>query len=163
MCVAWVSKHDLRDITTNWAIRTHQTSQEHHHIILWLWLRIQTLIYPVALCLWINHSWYTAITHNILDVWHRFYIKNTVYCGVLSAVWCAFCFRTRYWSPLDEMLREAAVLRKVKVRLLISLWAQTHPLTFNFMTSMQALCTGLPGCSVEVVRKESDGLIPWYT
>nr|XP_055069279.1 inactive phospholipase D5 isoform X1 [Misgurnus anguillicaudatus] len=56
----------------------------------------------------------------------------------------------RYWSPVDEMLREAAVLREVKVRLLINMWTRTHPLTYNFMTSMQALCTGLPGCSVEV-------------
>lgn len=72
-------------------------------------------------------------------------------------------FWFRYWSPIDEMLREAAVLREVKVRLLIGLWKRTHPLTFNFMTSMQALCTGLPVCSIEVVRKQSTLLICWYT
>uniref|UniRef100_A0A673JZH5 PLD-like domain-containing protein n=1 Tax=Sinocyclocheilus rhinocerous TaxID=307959 RepID=A0A673JZH5_9TELE len=57
---------------------------------------------------------------------------------------CKMFFWFRYWSPIDEMLREAAVLREVKVRLLISLWTRTHPLTINFMTSMHALCTGLP-------------------
>ncbi len=70
-----------------------------------------------------------------------------------------YIFWFRYWSPIDEMLREAAVLREVKVRLLIGLWTRTHPLTFNFMTSMQALCTGLPFCSIEVVRKEPIWLI----
>uniref|UniRef100_A0A3Q2Y610 PLD phosphodiesterase domain-containing protein n=1 Tax=Hippocampus comes TaxID=109280 RepID=A0A3Q2Y610_HIPCM len=47
---------------------------------------------------------------------------------------------SRYWSPLDEMIREAVVLRGIKVRLLISFWKNTHPLTFNFVTSLKSLC-----------------------
>ncbi len=66
------------------------------------------------------------------DLWLHCYINTHVAC---------YNFWFRYWSPIDEMLREAAVLREVKVRLLIGLWTRTHPLTFNFMTSMQALCT----------------------
>ncbi|XP_057699975.1 inactive phospholipase D5 isoform X1 [Corythoichthys intestinalis] len=57
---------------------------------------------------------------------------------------------TRYWSPLDEMIREAVVLRGIKVRLLISFWKNTHPLTFNFVTSLKSLCVQLYNCSLEV-------------
>lgn len=61
------------------------------------------------------------------------------------------CCVNRYWSPIDEMIREAAVLRGVRVRLLISFWRRTHPLTFNFVTSLRSLCTQLINCSIEVV------------
>ncbi|XP_019744610.1 inactive phospholipase D5 [Hippocampus comes] len=57
---------------------------------------------------------------------------------------------TRYWSPLDEMIREAVVLRGIKVRLLISFWKNTHPLTFNFVTSLKSLCMQPYNCSLEV-------------
>ncbi|XP_053183095.1 inactive phospholipase D5 [Scomber japonicus] len=57
---------------------------------------------------------------------------------------------TRYWSPIDEAIREAVVLRGVKVRLLISFWKKTHPLTFNFVTSLKSLCMHLHNCSLEV-------------
>ncbi|XP_077575235.1 inactive phospholipase D5 [Stigmatopora nigra] len=57
---------------------------------------------------------------------------------------------TRYWSPLDEMIREAVVLRGIKVRLLISFWKSTHPLTFNFVNSLMSLCIQLYNCSMEV-------------
>ncbi|XP_077936478.1 uncharacterized protein LOC144383300 isoform X3 [Gasterosteus aculeatus] len=66
---------------------------------------------------------------------------------------------TRYWSPLDEMITEAVVLRGVRVRLLISFWKKTHPLTFNFVTSLKSLCMQLHNCSLEVrffSRKEKD-------
>ncbi|XP_053275133.1 inactive phospholipase D5 [Pleuronectes platessa] len=57
---------------------------------------------------------------------------------------------TRYWSPIDEVIREAVVLRGVRVRLLISFWKKTHPLTFNFVTSLKSLCMHLHNCSLEV-------------
>ncbi|XP_056228170.1 inactive phospholipase D5 isoform X2 [Seriola aureovittata] len=56
---------------------------------------------------------------------------------------------TRYWSPIDEVIREAVVLRGVRVRLLISFWKKTHPLTFNFATSLKSLCMQLHNCSLE--------------
>ncbi|KAM4597502.1 inactive phospholipase D5-like, partial [Polymixia lowei] len=56
----------------------------------------------------------------------------------------------RYWSPIDEVIREAVVLRGVRVRLLISFWKHTHPLTFNFVTSLKSLCLQLHNCSLEV-------------
>ncbi|XP_072239868.1 inactive phospholipase D5 [Leuresthes tenuis] len=57
---------------------------------------------------------------------------------------------TRYWSSIDEVIREAVVLRGVRVRLLISFWKKTHPLTFNFVTSLKSLCMQLHNCSLEV-------------
>uniref|UniRef100_A0A3B5PZ84 Phospholipase D family member 5 n=1 Tax=Xiphophorus maculatus TaxID=8083 RepID=A0A3B5PZ84_XIPMA len=51
-----------------------------------------------------------------------------------------------------SLIREAVVLRGVKVRLLISFWKKTHPLTFNFVTSLKTLCMQLHNCSLEVSR-----------
>ncbi|XP_029449851.1 inactive phospholipase D5 isoform X2 [Rhinatrema bivittatum] len=56
---------------------------------------------------------------------------------------------TRYWPDIDGKIREALVLRKIKVRLLISCWKGTHPLTFNFVSSLKAICIELPSCSLE--------------
>uniref|UniRef100_A0A8C5HFR8 Inactive phospholipase D5-like n=1 Tax=Gouania willdenowi TaxID=441366 RepID=A0A8C5HFR8_GOUWI len=73
---------------------------------------------------------------------------------------------TRYWSPIDDVIREAMVLRGVRVRLLISFWKKTHPLTFNFVTSLQSLCVQLHNCSLEVVsernrkEKKNDNQLP---
>lgn len=64
---------------------------------------------------------------------------------------CPTCTH-RYWSPIDEAVREAAVLRGVQVRLLISFWEETHPLTINFVSSLQTLCMQLLNCSIEAVR-----------
>ncbi|KAF5902186.1 inactive phospholipase D5 isoform X1, partial [Clarias magur] len=55
----------------------------------------------------------------------------------------------KYWSRLDGMLREALMLKRIKVRLLVSCREQTHPLTFNFLWSLQSLCVQTPNCSVE--------------
>ncbi|XP_056122994.1 inactive phospholipase D5 isoform X1 [Rhinichthys klamathensis goyatoka] len=90
-----------------------------------------------------------AIRHVIREAKRFIYISVTDYLPLVNRTFRGSAI-IRYWSPIDEMLREAAVLREVKVRLLIGLWTRTHPLTFNFMSSMQALCTGLPVCSIEV-------------
>ncbi|KAL0964524.1 hypothetical protein UPYG_G00325140 [Umbra pygmaea] len=55
----------------------------------------------------------------------------------------------RYWSRIDGMLREALILRNIRVRLLVSCWEQTDPLTFNFVWSLKALCMDLTNCSME--------------
>ena len=62
---------------------------------------------------------------------------------------CDF-YRT-YWPDLDGKIREALVLRSVKVRLLISFWKETDPLTFNFISSLKAICTEIANCSLKVV------------
>lgn len=53
------------------------------------------------------------------------------------------------------MIREAVVLRGVRVRMLISFWKETHPLTFNFVTSLKSLCMELTNCSLEVVSNQT--------
>ncbi|NXD12966.1 PLD5 phospholipase, partial [Nothocercus nigrocapillus] len=57
----------------------------------------------------------------------------------------------RYWPYLDGKIREALVLRSIKVRLLISFSRYTDPLTFNFVSSLKAICTEVPSCSLKVV------------
>lgn len=60
-------------------------------------------------------------------------------------------FLHRYWPYLDGKIREALVLRSIKVRLLISFSRDTDPLTFNFVSSLKAICTEVPSCSLKVV------------
>uniref|UniRef100_A0AAV2JNK3 PLD phosphodiesterase domain-containing protein n=1 Tax=Knipowitschia caucasica TaxID=637954 RepID=A0AAV2JNK3_KNICA len=55
----------------------------------------------------------------------------------------------RYWSRIDGFIREALLLRKVHVRLLISCWENTNPLTFNFLWSLKSLCMEQVNCSLE--------------
>ncbi|XP_061645492.1 inactive phospholipase D5-like isoform X1 [Phyllopteryx taeniolatus] len=55
----------------------------------------------------------------------------------------------RYWSRIDGFIREALILRRVRVRLLISCWENTHPLTFNFVWSLRSLCMEQTNCSLE--------------
>lgn len=68
----------------------------------------------------------------------------------------------RYWSAIDEVIREAVVLRSIRVRLLISFWKKTHPLTFNFVSSLKSLCMQLLNCSLEVVRECTQLLQAWF-
>ncbi|XP_053157435.1 inactive phospholipase D5 isoform X3 [Hemicordylus capensis] len=56
----------------------------------------------------------------------------------------------RYWPYLDGKIREALILRKIKVRLLISSSKNTDPLTFNFISSLKAICTEVSGCCLKV-------------
>ncbi|XP_035610412.1 inactive phospholipase D5-like [Oncorhynchus keta] len=69
----------------------------------------------------------------------------------------------RYWSRIDGMLREALILRNIEVRLLVSCWEQTHPLTFNFVWSLKTLCMELANCSMEAKffspREQRDGTL----
>ncbi|KTG32045.1 hypothetical protein cypCar_00030493, partial [Cyprinus carpio] len=84
------------------------------------------------------------------------YISITNYLPMLNRS------QPKYWSRIDNMLREALILKKsIKVRLLISCWEQTDPLTLNFLWSLKALCTESVRCSVEVKffipQKQSNG------
>uniref|UniRef100_H3AI36 Phospholipase D family member 5 n=1 Tax=Latimeria chalumnae TaxID=7897 RepID=H3AI36_LATCH len=90
--------------------------------------------------------------HSIIDDAQRFiYVAVTDYLPLLSSE-----NTSRYWSLLDGKLRDALILREVKVRLLISCWKQTNPLTFNFLWSLKALCTDLPHCNLEVKNNPID-------
>ncbi|XP_072849265.2 inactive phospholipase D5 isoform X1 [Pogona vitticeps] len=57
---------------------------------------------------------------------------------------------TRYWPYLDGKIREALILRNIKVRLLISCSKETNPLTFNFVSSLKAICLMGSSCNLKV-------------
>ncbi|XP_064173970.1 inactive phospholipase D5-like isoform X1 [Anguilla rostrata] len=85
-----------------------------------------------------------AIFRLIQDARRFIYISVTDYLPLINRT------PQRYWSRIDGMLREALILRGIKVKLLISCWKQTHPLTFNFVWSLKSLCMGMANCSLEV-------------
>ena len=58
---------------------------------------------------------------------------------------------SRYWPVIDDALRRAAFDRKVKVRLLASLWNHTRPDMKYYLQSLAAL-NGANDASVQVVR-----------
>ncbi|XP_045926801.1 inactive phospholipase D5-like isoform X2 [Micropterus dolomieu] len=84
-----------------------------------------------------------AISRVIQEAHHFIYISIIDYLPLLSSN------THRYWSRIDSLIREALILRKVRVRLLISCWEKTHPLTFNFMWSLKSLCMEQANCSLE--------------
>ncbi|XP_032397238.1 inactive phospholipase D5 isoform X2 [Etheostoma spectabile] len=84
-----------------------------------------------------------AISRIIQEARHFIYISIIDYLPLLSRN------AHRYWSRIDGLIREALILRKVRVRLLISCWEKTHPLTFNFIWSLRSLCMEQANCSME--------------
>ncbi|XP_047459909.1 inactive phospholipase D5-like isoform X2 [Mugil cephalus] len=84
-----------------------------------------------------------AISRVIQEARHFIYISITDYLPLLDSS------SHRYWSHIDALIREALILRKVRVRLLISCWEKTHPLTFNFIWSLRSLCMEQANCSLE--------------
>uniref|UniRef100_A0A8C1RQ02 Phospholipase D family member 5 n=1 Tax=Cyprinus carpio TaxID=7962 RepID=A0A8C1RQ02_CYPCA len=86
-----------------------------------------------------------AIKRVIQEAKTFIYISITNYLPMLNRS------QPKYWSHIDNMLREALILKEnIKVRLLISCWEQTDPLTLNFLWSLKALCIESVSCSVEV-------------
>ncbi|XP_046885983.1 inactive phospholipase D5-like [Hypomesus transpacificus] len=85
-----------------------------------------------------------AISRVIQEARKFIYISITDYLPLINTN------PQRYWSHIDGMVREALILRKVRVRLLVSCWEQTHPLTFNFVWSLKTLCMQQTNCSLEV-------------
>ncbi|XP_068575062.1 inactive phospholipase D5-like [Cebidichthys violaceus] len=84
-----------------------------------------------------------AISRVIQEARHFIYISIIDYLPLFSRS------AHRYWSRIDGLIREALILRKVRVRLLISCWEKTHPLTFNFLWSLRSLCMEQANCSLE--------------
>ncbi|XP_061767200.1 inactive phospholipase D5-like isoform X2 [Nerophis ophidion] len=96
-----------------------------------------------------------AISRVIKDARYFIYISITDYLPLLNTS------TYRYWSRIDGFIREALILRRVRVRLLISCWENTHPLTFNFVWSLRSLCMEQANCSLEAKffnpRMQRDG------
>ncbi|XP_011601427.2 inactive phospholipase D5-like isoform X2 [Takifugu rubripes] len=84
-----------------------------------------------------------AISRVIQEAQHFIYISIIDYLPLMSRS------ARRYWSRIDSLIREAVILRKVQVRLLISCWEKTEPLSFNFLWSLRSLCMEQANCSLE--------------
>ncbi|XP_056252264.1 inactive phospholipase D5-like isoform X2 [Seriola aureovittata] len=98
-----------------------------------------------------------AISWVIQEARHFIYISIIDYLPLLSSN------AHKYWSRIDGLIREALILRKVRVRLLISCWEETQPLTFNFIWSLRSLCMEQDNCSLEAKffnpRVQRDGTL----
>ncbi|XP_016112832.1 inactive phospholipase D5-like [Sinocyclocheilus grahami] len=93
-----------------------------------------------------------AINRVIQEAETFIYISITNYLPMLNRS------QPKYWSRIDSMLREALILKtNIKVRLLISCWEQTDPLTQNFLWSLKTLCIESVSCSVEVEQLKERG------
>ncbi|XP_030298164.1 inactive phospholipase D5 isoform X2 [Sparus aurata] len=96
-----------------------------------------------------------AISRVIQEARHFIYISIIDYLPLLSRD------AHRYWSRIDGLIREALILRKVRVRLLISCWEKSEPLSFNFLWSLRSLCMEQANCSLEAKffspRMQRDG------
>ncbi|KAJ3610716.1 hypothetical protein NHX12_022808 [Muraenolepis orangiensis] len=96
-----------------------------------------------------------AIGRVIQEARSFLYISITDYLPLLTSS------APRYWSRIDGLLRDALILRKVRVRLLVSCSEQTHPLSFNFIWSLRSLCMEQSNCSLEAKffspREQRDG------
>ncbi|KAK2824517.1 hypothetical protein Q5P01_021692 [Channa striata] len=75
--------------------------------------------------------------------------NNFIYISIIDYLPLLSSSARRYWSHIDGLIREALILRKVSVRLLVSCWEKTHPLTFNFLWSLRSLCMEQANCSLE--------------
>uniref|UniRef100_H3CPT7 PLD phosphodiesterase domain-containing protein n=1 Tax=Tetraodon nigroviridis TaxID=99883 RepID=H3CPT7_TETNG len=88
-----------------------------------------------------------AISRVIQDAQRFIYISIIDYLPLLSR--SARRSVPRYWSRIDSLIREALILRKVQVRLLVSCWEKTEALSFNFLWSLRSLCMEQANCSLE--------------
>lgn len=64
----------------------------------------------------------------------------------------SFC---RYWADIDTQLRRVAYEKRVKVRLLISCWANTQPLMFPFLKSLASVYDLKSKLDIQVVGGSS--------
>ncbi|XP_071352810.1 5'-3' exonuclease PLD3 [Trachinotus anak] len=66
--------------------------------------------------------------------------ESFIYIAVMNYLpTMEFSHRKRYWADIDTQLRRAAYERRVKVRLLISCWANTQPVMFPFLKSLASV------------------------
>ncbi|CAL8257804.1 unnamed protein product [Arctogadus glacialis] len=96
-----------------------------------------------------------AISRVIQEAHSFLYISITDYLPLLKSG------AHSYWSRIDGLIRDALILRRVRVRMLVSCWEHTDPLTFNFIWSLRSLCMEQSNCSLEArffsPREQRDG------
>eukprot|EP00064_Thunnus_orientalis_P006395 superscaffoldBa00000662_g6412 len=145
--------HDRDYIPSIWSKRVTALYGKHNALELQLnatWATAYVSTSPELFCTKDRTRDVDAISQVIQSAKTFIFISVTDYLPLVSRSFRGTSV-TRYWSPIDEVIREAVVVRGVRVRLLISFWKKTHPLTFNFVTSLKSLCMHLHNCSLEVV------------
>ncbi|XP_072407202.1 5'-3' exonuclease PLD3-like isoform X3 [Chiloscyllium punctatum] len=74
-----------------------------------------------------------------------------VFISVMELVpLCQYCKPPRFWSTIDDRLREAACQRNVSVRLLISCWEHSYRPMFVYLKSLSVLAEHPLHCNIEV-------------
>lgn len=144
--------HDRDYIPSIWSKRVTALYGKHNALELQLnatWATAYVSTSPELFCTKDRTRDVDAISQVIQSAKTFIFISVTDYLPLVSRSFRGTSV-TRYWSPIDEVIREAVVVRGVRVRLLISFWKKTHPLTFNFVTSLKSLCMHLHNCSLEV-------------
>ncbi|XP_065355539.1 5'-3' exonuclease PLD3-like [Calliphora vicina] len=58
----------------------------------------------------------------------------------------------KYWPLIDDALKEAAVNRKIKIKMLISWWRYSNPSEDYFLRSLQDISNSMPGVDIQIKR-----------
>ncbi|XP_037812840.1 5'-3' exonuclease PLD3-like [Lucilia sericata] len=71
-----------------------------------------------------------------------------------------------YWPFIDDALKEAAINRRIKIKMLISWWRYSNPSEDFFLRSLQAISKSMPGVDIQIKRfvvpaDEHEFLIPY--
>ncbi|CAG5893922.1 unnamed protein product [Menidia menidia] len=89
---------------------------------------------PPALCAAGRTPDLQAVLGVVADAQSFIYIAVMNYLPTME-----FSHPKRYWADIDTQLRRAAYERRVRVRLLVSCWAQTQPAMLPFLRSLAAV------------------------
>ncbi|KAM7352250.1 5'-3' exonuclease PLD3-like [Cochliomyia hominivorax] len=60
----------------------------------------------------------------------------------------------KYWPLIDDALKEAAINRKVIIKMLISWWRYSNPSEDYFLKSLQDISYSMPGVNIKIKRFE---------
>lgn len=58
----------------------------------------------------------------------------------------------KYWPIIDDALKEAAINRRIKIKMLISWWRYSNPSEDYFLKSLQAISNSMPGVDIQIKR-----------
>lgn len=76
--------------------------------------------------------------------------------SLFKACLCKLSFSSRgspcrYWADIDTQLRRVGYEKRIKVRLLISCWANSQPIMFPFLKSLASLYEPKNKLDIQVV------------
>ncbi|XP_069749972.1 5'-3' exonuclease PLD3 isoform X2 [Narcine bancroftii] len=146
--VYWILGAEWARIPWRWPTALRAMSSQQHPLKLRL-NGIDAQVYVSSAPPSLSASGRTADLDAILSVIED--AKEFVFISVMDILpLCQFCHPQRFWPVVENRLREAACIRKVTVRLLISCWPHTYPPMLVFLESLKVLSKEPLGCKVEV-------------